>query len=97
MFEFLFKYPASVFSRGTFVLLGTWPRWALYGAIVACALFLFGIMAAPAASNPAGIPSWTHYRHRPAPVGHAGGFASTALGTGGKRYGTESRSRMLSP
>jgi uncharacterized membrane protein len=44
MFEFLFKYPASVFSRGTFVLLGTWPRWLLYGGIVACALALFGIM-----------------------------------------------------
>ncbi|MEQ1885716.1 MAG: hypothetical protein ABL967_11695 [Bryobacteraceae bacterium] len=29
MFEFLFKYPISVFSRGTFVLLGGWPVWLL--------------------------------------------------------------------
>ncbi|MSV34548.1 MAG: hypothetical protein EXQ47_02985 [Bryobacterales bacterium] len=29
MFEFLFKYPQAVFSRGTFVLLGGWPPWLL--------------------------------------------------------------------
>ncbi len=42
MFEFLFKYPASVFSKGTFVLLGTWPRWLLYAGMLACALVLTG-------------------------------------------------------
>jgi len=34
MFEFLFKYPLSVFSKGTLVLLGAWPRWSLLLAIV---------------------------------------------------------------
>lgn len=29
MFQFLFKYPSPVFSRGEFVLLGGWPRWIL--------------------------------------------------------------------
>ena len=29
MFEFLFEFPLSVFSKGTFVLLGAWPRWFL--------------------------------------------------------------------
>ena len=29
MFEFLFKYPSTVFSKGTFVLLGQWPLWVL--------------------------------------------------------------------
>lgn len=29
MFEFLFKYPPAVFSRGRFVLLGSWPLWSL--------------------------------------------------------------------
>lgn len=42
MFEFLFKYPASVFSRGTFVLLGSWPRWLLYLGIAACGLLIAG-------------------------------------------------------
>jgi uncharacterized membrane protein len=29
MFEFLFKYPVAVFSKGEFVLLGGWPKWVL--------------------------------------------------------------------
>ena len=37
MFELLFKYPQAVFSRGTFVLLGSWPLWLLIVAILASA------------------------------------------------------------
>ncbi len=40
MFEFLFKYPAAVFSRGTFVLLGPWPGWMLAAAIFLAAALL---------------------------------------------------------
>jgi uncharacterized membrane protein len=40
MFELLFKYPASVFSRGNFVLLGGWPVWLLGVAILAVAALL---------------------------------------------------------
>jgi uncharacterized membrane protein len=40
MFEFLFKYPAAVFSKGTFVLLGAWPRWALAAGIALTAASL---------------------------------------------------------
>jgi uncharacterized membrane protein len=29
MFEFLFKYPATVFSKGQFVFLGAWPVWVM--------------------------------------------------------------------
>ncbi len=29
MFEFLFKYPVAIFSKGEFVLLGAWPKWIL--------------------------------------------------------------------
>src|ERR1700733_6168070 len=29
MFEFFFRYPARVFSRGDFVLLSAWPKWLL--------------------------------------------------------------------
>jgi uncharacterized membrane protein len=35
MFEFFFKYPLQVFSRGTFVLLGGLPVWVLLLAMVA--------------------------------------------------------------
>jgi Putative glutamine amidotransferase len=37
MFQFLFKYPADVFSKGNFVLLGSWPKWVLFAGIVAAA------------------------------------------------------------
>src|SRR5258708_2715348 len=40
MFEFLFKYPEAVFSRGTFVLLGGWPIWLLGLAILTAAVGL---------------------------------------------------------
>src|ERR1700676_5219587 len=35
MFEFFFKYPASVFSKGSIVLAGGWPVWLLVVAILA--------------------------------------------------------------
>jgi uncharacterized membrane protein len=40
MFEFLFKYPASVFSKGSLVLLGSWPKWILFTGIVAASALL---------------------------------------------------------
>ena len=40
MFEFLFKYPSTVFTKGTFVLLGQWPLWLLIAALAAAALGL---------------------------------------------------------
>ncbi|HEY4363192.1 MAG TPA: hypothetical protein VGN17_19640 [Bryobacteraceae bacterium] len=40
MFELLFKYPSQVFSRGTFVLLNSWPTWMLGVCLVAAAAAL---------------------------------------------------------
>ncbi len=40
MFEFLFKYPAAVFSKGSLVLLGSWPQWILWILILAVAAAL---------------------------------------------------------
>src|SRR6266478_2529414 len=40
MFEFLFKYPATVFSKGQFVLLAAWPAWTLGVAILVVAAAL---------------------------------------------------------
>ena len=40
MFEFLFKYPAAVFSKGTLVMLGGWPVWLLAAGIAAAAAAL---------------------------------------------------------
>ncbi len=40
MFEFLFKYPAGVFSKGNFVFLASWPRWILYTGLLLAAATL---------------------------------------------------------
>src|ERR1700680_3670901 len=40
MFEFLFKYPRTVFDKGTFVFLGEWPVWALIAALAVVAVGL---------------------------------------------------------
>jgi uncharacterized membrane protein len=48
MFEFLFKYPAAVFSRGKFVFLAPWPSWLLAGAVLIAA----------------GVLAWHVFRHR---------------------------------
>jgi len=37
MFEFFFKYPAQVFSKGSFVLLSGWPVWLLVVLVAAAA------------------------------------------------------------
>jgi uncharacterized membrane protein len=41
MFEILFKYPASLFQKGQFVLLTPWPVWVLVIGILAAATVMF--------------------------------------------------------
>ncbi|HVV45693.1 MAG TPA: hypothetical protein VHC72_10815, partial [Bryobacteraceae bacterium] len=41
MFEFLFKYPPAVFSKGKFLLLSGWPVWLLLLLIVLAGAGLF--------------------------------------------------------
>src|SRR5438132_8036338 len=41
MFELLFKYPASLFHKGQFVLLTPWPLWLLAIAVLVAAAILF--------------------------------------------------------
>ena len=51
MFEFLFKYPIPVFSKGKFVLLGAWPVWVLLVLAAVCAIGLGLIIAGVAVLN----------------------------------------------
>jgi uncharacterized membrane protein len=44
MFEFFFKYPLSVFSKGQLVLLGSWPRWILVVGIFLAAIGLGAVL-----------------------------------------------------
>jgi uncharacterized membrane protein len=41
MFEFLFKYPFSMYHKGQFVLLTPWPLWVMAAAIVVAAGLMF--------------------------------------------------------
>src|SRR5580704_2436538 len=40
MFDFLFKYPRSVYARGQFAFLGAWPKWMLVVLILCAAVGL---------------------------------------------------------
>ena len=40
MFEFFFKYPRSVYSRGQFAFLGAWPKWVMIVLILTAAIGL---------------------------------------------------------
>src|SRR5580658_1924581 len=51
MFEFLFKYPSAVFSRGTFVLLSGWPMWVLGAGLLAAAALLAWMVWRPGESQ----------------------------------------------
>src|SRR5580704_2918843 len=37
MFEFLFKYPLAIFSKGKLVLLAPWPAWLMFLLLVLAA------------------------------------------------------------
>ena len=58
MFEFLFKYPLSVYSRGQFALLGAWPKWILVLLIVAAAAGLAWLIRSRLAQAAPAIQSW---------------------------------------
>ncbi|HLW75948.1 MAG TPA: glutamine amidotransferase [Bryobacteraceae bacterium] len=57
MFEFLFKYPSQVFSRGTFVFAGAMPTWLLIAAILAAA-GLLGWMVQSRSKDSARVRGW---------------------------------------
>lgn len=58
MFEFFFKYPESVYSRGQFALLGAWPKWILVLLIVATAAGLAWLIRSRLAQAAPAIQSW---------------------------------------
>jgi uncharacterized membrane protein len=58
MFQFLFKYPAATFSKGQFVLLGPWPKWALFLAVLAVAAGLGWLIRSRLARAAPKLRSW---------------------------------------
>jgi hypothetical protein len=60
MFQFLFKYPSPVFTKGRFVLLGAWPAW------------LLPVMIAAGAGGLAVLIGWRLRRAAPGPLAATG-------------------------
>jgi len=58
MFELLFKYPAAVFAKGRFVLLGGWPKWVLFVFIVVAMAGLGWRMYSRLARNSHSLKNW---------------------------------------
>src|SRR5947209_15370755 len=58
MFEFLFNYPRSVFSKGEFVLLGAWPKWILLILLLATAAGLAWLIYSRLAQAPPRLRGW---------------------------------------
>src|SRR5579862_9905886 len=58
MFEFFFKYPRSVYSRGQFALLGAWPKWMLVALIVAAAAALAWLIRSRLSEAAPVLRSW---------------------------------------
>ena len=58
MFEFFFKYPRSVYTRGQFALLGAWPKWMLVVLILAAAAGLAWLIRARLAQAAPVMQSW---------------------------------------
>jgi uncharacterized membrane protein len=58
MFQFLFKYPNSVFTKGHFVLLGGWPGWVLVLLIVGSGAALAVLIRARLREAVPGLRTW---------------------------------------
>src|SRR5271154_6005787 len=58
MFQDLFKYPMAVFSKGEFVLLGSWPKWILFCLVVFAAAGLAWLIRSRLASGSASLMNW---------------------------------------
>ena len=58
MFEFFFKYPRSVYTRGQFALLGAWPKWILVLLILAAAAALAWLIRSRMSTAAPVMRSW---------------------------------------
>jgi hypothetical protein len=58
MFQFFFKYPIPVFSKGQFVLLGAWPGWVLLLLMVASTAGLAVLIRSRLPQSAPNISKW---------------------------------------
>ena len=58
MFQAFFKYPAAIFSKGHFILLGTWPRWSLLLLVFAVVAALGWLVRSRMGKAAPGVRNW---------------------------------------
>jgi uncharacterized membrane protein len=58
MFQYFFKYPIAVFSKGEFVLLGSWPRWILCFLVLFTAVGLAWLTGFRLTRTASGLSGW---------------------------------------
>src|SRR5277367_7121408 len=58
MFEFFFKYPRTMYTRGQFALLGAWPKWMLVLLILAAAAGLAWLIRSRLSQAAPVMQSW---------------------------------------
>src|SRR5271165_2956513 len=58
MFEFFFKYPRAVFSKGTLVLLSAWPWWVLVLFVLAAGAGLAWLIRSKMPEASSHIKNW---------------------------------------
>jgi uncharacterized membrane protein len=58
MFRWLFKYPLTTFSKGEFVLLGSWPKWVLVLLVAAIAVGLGLLIRSRLPQAAPGVRRW---------------------------------------
>jgi uncharacterized membrane protein len=58
MFQFLFKYPRAVFSKGSFVLLGAWPWWVFVVLLLAVGAGLAWLVRSRLPQTASTIKNW---------------------------------------
>jgi hypothetical protein len=87
MFEFFFKYPMPVFSKGKFVLLGAWPGWVLLLLVVACMAGLAVLIWSrlPQAARRCGLVAAVSAHHHRAGVAMGAGNDRSRVGVAAER------------
>ena len=89
MFEFFFKYPIPVFTKGKFILLGAWPGWLLALLIVVSAAWAGVADLAAASGGRAADTELAGVADLGAGGGDGGPAAAAAVGAGDYRGGAE--------
>ncbi len=81
MFEWLFKYPPTVFLHGQLLLRSAWPRWLLIVGLILAAVVLAAVLRGRRATGNEHVESLAHTGDLAGAVVHGSAGAGTAMAT----------------